>query len=134
MYRLRQRSIRNGEILSFLRNKAREENGTITITEYIGKAAEVNIPPTIKGKSITSIGNSAFDKCTSLTSITIPDSVTSIGECAFWACTSLTSITIPDSVTSIGVCAFEGCKSLTSITYKGRQYSLDEIYDAIENQ
>ena len=66
--------------------------------------------------SVTSIGSGAFSGCTSLTSITIPDSVTSIGECAFWICTSLTSVTIPDSITSIGECAFEGCHSLTSVT------------------
>ena len=66
--------------------------------------------------SVTSIGDSAFDGCSSLTSITIPDSVTSIGEWAFNGCKSLTSITIPSSVTSIGKGAFAGCSSLTSIT------------------
>ena len=62
------------------------------------------------------IGNSAFSYCSSLTSITIPDSVTSIGEYAFSGCSSLTSITLPDSVTSIGNSAFRSCSSLTSIT------------------
>ena len=66
--------------------------------------------------SVTSIGSSAFNSCTSLTSITIPDSVTSIGGLAFEGCASLTSITIPNSVTSIGSSAFNSCKSLTSIT------------------
>ena len=41
---------------------------------------------------VTSIGSSAFDDCTSLTSVTIPDSVTSIGDSAFASCTSLTGI------------------------------------------
>ena len=41
--------------------------------------------------------------CSSLTSVTIPNSVTSIGDYAFWYCTSLTSVTIPNSVTSIGI-------------------------------
>ena len=61
---------------------------------------------------VTSIGNSAFSDCTSLTSVTIPDSVTSIGDLAFSSCYSLTSITIPDSVTSIGKAAFDWCTSL----------------------
>ena len=65
---------------------------------------------------VTSIGNSAFDSCSNLTSITIPKSVTSIGNYAFSDCSSLTSITIPDSVTSIGYYAFFYCSSLTSIT------------------
>ena len=66
--------------------------------------------------SVTSIGSSAFNGCTGLTSITIPSSVTSIGERAFYGCTGLTSISIPPSVTSIGSFAFDGCTSLTSIT------------------
>ena len=67
-------------------------------------------------EGVTSIGEFAFYKCGSLTSVTIPDSVTSIGEYAFYKCTSLTSVTIPDSVTSIGVGAFSNCTSLTSVT------------------
>ena len=66
--------------------------------------------------SVTSIGDSAFRGCTSLTSITIPDSVTSIGSYAFYACDVLASITIPDSVTSIGEYTFCYCYSLTSVT------------------
>ena len=75
-----------------------------------------NIKVVIIEKGVTSIGSSAFNCCTSLTSITIPDSVTSIGSSAFNCCTNLTSITIPDSVTSIGAAAFSGCTSLTSVT------------------
>ena len=66
--------------------------------------------------SVTSIGSSAFFGCTGLTSITIPNSVTSIGDGTFWRCSSLTSITIPNSVTSIGSSAFSGCTGLTSVT------------------
>ena len=64
----------------------------------------------------TSISDCAFRDCTSLTTVTIPDSVTSIDGSAFSGCTGLTSITIPDSVTSIGFAAFFGCTGLTSVT------------------
>ena len=64
---------------------------------------------------VTSIGDYAFDNCTSLTSIEIPSSVTSIGDGAFAYCTSLTSIEIPSGVTSIGSRVFKDCTSLTSI-------------------
>jgi hypothetical protein len=64
---------------------------------------------------LTSIGNCAFEYCSKLTSVTIPNSVTSIGELAFCYCESLTSVTIPNSVTSIGDGAFYCC-GLTSVT------------------
>ena len=68
------------------------------------------------GSSITSISNSAFQNCYSLTSTIIPEDITSIGNKAFYYCYSLTSITIPRSVTSIGTNAFTYCYSLASIT------------------
>ena len=66
-------------------------------------------------ESVTTIGDSAFLGCESLTSIHIPDSVTMIGDGAYWRCSSLTTIHLPGSVTSIGKDAFLGCESLTSI-------------------
>ncbi len=69
--------------------------------------------------SVTSIESYAFENCTSLTDITIPDSVTSIEEYSFNNCTGLTGITIPESVTNIGESAFSGCISLKSIAIPG---------------
>ena len=91
------------------------DDGTITITCYQGDKTEISIPSKIDGKSVTSIGDSAFSGCSSLTSIEIQEGVTSIGASAFNGCSSLTSIEIPDSVTSIKDFAFNGCSSLTSI-------------------
>ena len=87
---------------------------TITDCDKSAKGA-ITIPSEIDGKPVTSIGDSAFEDCTGLTSITISNSVTSIGYKAFYDCTGLTSITIPNSVTSIGDLAFEDCTGLTSI-------------------
>ena len=67
--------------------------------------------------SVTSIGSSAFNGASALTSITIPASVTSIGAWAFYNASSLTSITIPASVTSIGTNAFRSASALTTITF-----------------
>lgn len=74
-----------------------------------------------------SIDEHAFIYCTSLTSITIPDSVTSIGSSAFNGCASLESITIPDGVTSIGDYAFNGCSSLDVVYYGGTESDWAEI-------
>ena len=86
---------------------------TITITT-------ANIPASVTYNSVkysvTSIGDHAFRKCYSLTSVTIPNSVTSIGDHAFRKCYSLTSVTIGNSVTSIGDRAFYECTGLTSVT------------------
>ena len=93
------------------------DDGTCySVTDYTGAATEVHIPAVYKGLPVTSIGDEAFYRCSSLTNITISDSVTSIGESAFEGCSSLTSITIPDGVTSIGDYAFYNCSKLTSIT------------------
>lgn len=65
---------------------------------------------------VNTVGDNAFYSCTSLASITLPDSLTSIGDSAFYSCTSLTSITLPDSLTSIGSDAFYFCTSLSLVT------------------
>ncbi len=90
------------------------EDGTVEITKY-NSNNNVVIPNKIEGKNVTSIGDYAFENCTNLTSITIPDSVTNIGQRAFLFCNSLKSITIPKNVQDIGEYAFYGCTSLATI-------------------
>ena len=77
--------------------------------------------------SVTTIGDSAFSDCSSLTSVTIGDSVTAIGYGAFAGCSSLISVTIPDSVTTIEDNAFAGCSSLTSVTIPDSVTSIGDM-------
>ena len=85
------------------------KNKTILIA-YRAKGTNYTIP-----NSVTTIGESAFKGCESLTNINIPNSVTTIGEYAFCCCDSLTNINIPNNVTTIGEGTFCHCHSLTSI-------------------
>ena len=93
-------------------------------------SGDVTIPSSVtyngNSYSVTSIGRYAFDDCSGLTSVTIPNSVTSIGEGAFYKCSGLTSATIPNSVTSIGSSAFSGCRGLTSVTIPNSVTSIGE--------
>ena len=86
--------------------------------------------------NVTSIGNSAFQNCSSLQSITIPENVTSIGNSAFSNCSSLQSINIPENVTSIGSQAFSNwyggimvCSSSTNISSNSYVANKQTLYD-----
>ena len=108
---------------------------TVTITGCDKKASgELIIPANIEGKPFTSIGEEAFNGCTRLTSITIPDNVISIGIYAFSECTSLTSITIPDSVKSIGNYAFSDCTSLTTIEVGAENVNYADVNGVLFNK
>ena len=95
----------------------RGSNSSDYSNEYQGNVA---IPEEVtymnRTRKVTSIGKNAFNECTGLTSVTIPNSVTSIGGGTFANCSGLTSVTIPNSVTNIGNSAFYYCSGLTSVT------------------
>ncbi len=87
------------------------------------------IPETVKTVityRVVGIGDAAFLGCTSLTSITIPNSVTNIGISAFYGCSSLLYISIPNNVTNIDNNAFRGCTSLTSVTIPNSVMSIGD--------
>ena len=90
-----------------------KENGGITITKYIGKQTNVQVPNNIEQLPILKIGENAFAD-TKIKSITIPASCTEIDWFAFYGCYALSTVYISSNVKTIGYGAFESCsKSLT---------------------
>jgi hypothetical protein len=85
------------------------------ITGYHGADANVVIPDSISGVSVTSIGHAAFYG-QNITSITMPDTVTKIQSYAFYQCRSLKNVTYSKKLTDIWFYAFAYCNSLTSIS------------------
>ncbi|EKT2072699.1 Probable cell surface protein (Leucine-rich repeat protein) precursor [Flavobacterium psychrophilum] len=93
---------------------------TVKVARNANFTGAAEIPETVAYNSenyaVTAIGESAFEHCNNLTSVTIPNSATSIGRYAFVGCSGLISVTIPNSVTTIGDEAFADCSGLTSVT------------------
>lgn len=102
-------------------------DGTVRISDCNESVTSIEIPAEIDGKKVTSIGSSAFNDCTVLKSVTIPNSVTSIGSWAFKGCRLLSSIIIPDSVVSIEEYAFYDCASLKSVTLSESLTSIGDV-------
>ena len=93
-----------------------------TIIKYNGSAANVTIPSEIDGYKVLSIWQGAFYNCTSMESVTIPNSIEYIGLGAFSGCTNLKNIDIRTSGNNIiRICdsAFSHCTSLKSIVIPG---------------
>lgn len=105
-----------GGVYYFLDIEVKQAEVTVNPNKYAG---DVVIPDFVTFQnvdySVTSIGVNAFEYCSDLTSIKIPNSVTEICSGAFINCSSLTSIDIPNSVITIGPSVFAFCKALTSV-------------------
>lgn len=108
------------------------ESVTVSGTSRI-KPTRLNIESSISdgnGKSytVTKIGEWAFNKCNSLTEVTIPNTVIEIDHQAFFYCSNLKKVTIHEGVKTIGPTAFIGCTQLTSITIPGTVTKMDSAF------
>ncbi len=90
------------------------DDGTVTITKYVGSETAVVMPTKLDGKTVTKINRMAFYN-TPVVSVVIADTVLCIGDYAFDLCKQLESIYIPASVNEIQVAAFYGCTNLSKI-------------------
>ena len=66
-------------------------------------------------EGVTLIGNSVFQGCDLLVSVSLPSTLKTIGSSAFMGCSSLDSLILPDGLTDIMAYAFQGCQSLSSV-------------------
>ena len=96
----------------------------VEINGYTGSGGSLNIPPTLDGLPVTSVGFGAFYNHPEITSVSIPNSVKSIGYASFYKCNNITAISIPSSVTSFDERAFQDCSKLQSISIP---YSIDTL-------
>lgn len=91
--------------------------GTVQILKYTGEESTVNIPSSIAGKDVESIGYGAFEENNRIQSVTIPDKVTELQYGAFMSCENLQTVTLAEGskLESIEKMAFRYCQSLTDI-------------------
>ena len=107
------------------------DDGSAIITQYSGSATALTIPSSLDGHTVKQIGSYAFEKNTTLTSVSIPETVTELEYLAFTGCTKLEQVSFPAGLTSIDGCAFENCTALTAVTLPKRLTELGN--DVFEN-
>lgn len=95
---------------------AKNLDTTYSVIDYTGTEGEVAVPATYEGGAVTRIAPAAFQDCTQITSVTIPEGITMIGEKAFAGCTSLNTVTIPASIELISADAFSDCSAIQTAT------------------
>lgn len=110
------------------------DSGTVEITGFTGKESKLDIPSTINGKKVTSIGTRAFLDNTVLTDVTVPNTIDNIDDSAFYGCSNLKNMSIPNSVTYIGWGAFGFCTSLEIVYYTGTKEEWNKIQFDFENE
>ena len=112
-------------------------NGSVGLAYGVGDASvtctglgectdlDIEVGSVVKGLPVRAIYDNAFRNCSSIISVTIPDSVTGIYENAFEDCTSLRSVNIPNGVSLISEAVFYNCSSLETITIPASVGTID---------
>jgi hypothetical protein len=98
-------------------------NAALILTQYSGTDSVVIIPGMTNGWPVRAIGAGAFEDCTNLANVSIPNTVMDIGNSAFIGCSRLETLTIPPSVTNIDFQAFTEC-GLTNVIIPGSVRSI----------
>lgn len=105
---------------------------SVTVSGTSGNPTQLNIESSISSNgrnyTVTEIATWAFNKCNTLTEVTLPNTVDEIGYQASFNCSNLTNVTIPEGVTKIGQAAFYGCSQLTSITIPSTITDMDTAF------
>ena len=102
-------------------------NGRAIITKYKGAGGTVEIPATLGGYPVTGIKMQAFIECTSLKSVSMPESMTWIGDSAFAGCTGLKQVEFSPNLTAIGSKSFYSCNGLTSVVVPDKVTSIESL-------
>lgn len=102
-------------------------NGRAIIRKYKGAGGTVEIPATLGGYPVTGIKMQAFIECTSLKSVSMPESMTWIGDSAFAGCTGLEQVEISPNLTAIGPNSFYSCNGLTSVVVPDKVTSIESL-------
>lgn len=105
---------------------------SVTVSGTSGSPTQLTIESSIsykdKNYTVTKIAMWAFNKCNSLTEVTIPNTVIEIDYQAFYYCPNLKKVTIHEGVKTIGQTAFIGCTQLTSITIPSTITDMDQAF------
>lgn len=102
-------------------------NGRAIIRKYKGAGGTVEIPATLGGYPVTGIKMQAFIECTSLKSVSMPESMTWIGDSAFAGCTGLEQVEFSPNLTTIGPNSFYSCNGLTSVVVPDKVTSIESL-------
>lgn len=90
-------------------------NGEVTVIGFTGEPEYIGIPEFIEGCPVTEVRDNAFYNCTSLRSISLPDTIIKIGHHSFYGCYSLESIVLPAELEELGMGCFCGCTELKEV-------------------